>query len=130
MPLDVSRLSVSNESCLKGLMALLIILSHSAWAGKFTIWGYSLAGYNYLPVGIFFFLSGFGLFEQYKKGKDFKFLKKAFTLLLPYWILCGLWYPFFTNRSWSGELVFEIILGDAFLPFSWYVKTQLVCYFL
>lgn len=70
------------------------------------------------------------MFEQYKKGKDFKFLKKAFTLLLPYWILCDLWYPFFTNRSWSGELVFEIILGDAFLPFSWYVKTQLVCYFL
>lgn len=114
MPLDVSRLSVSNESCLKGLMALLIILSHSAWAGKFTIWGYSLAGYNYLPVGIFFFLSGFGLFEQYKKGKDFKFLKKAFTLLLPYWILCGLWYLFL-----------QIGAGAV----NWYLKSFLATHF-
>ena len=127
---NVERLSLSNESCLKGLMALFIILSHSAWAQAFKIAGHSLASINFLPVGVFFFLSGYGLFQQYKAGKKFNFLKKAFVLLLPYWLLCCVWIPIFTDQEFSFKLIFATFLGDTFLPFAWYVKTQLICYFL
>lgn len=121
---------IKNESCCKGILALLIMLSHMHLGGRFIVLGYNLSHFNYLPVGCFFFLSGFGLYEQRKQGREFRFVDKAFRLLLPYWIALIAWSLPFGKTPVTLDYVYRFITGETFLPFGWYVRTQLVCYFI
>lgn len=81
--INLEGLTIDRESCLKGILAVLVVISHSSMGTQIQIGAHSFGSFNYFPVGCFFFLSGFGLEMQHLAGKPFSLLKKVIKLLLP-----------------------------------------------
>lgn len=107
---NLNRLGIDNETCLKAILALLVVLSHSILGNLIHLGSHSLESLNYFPVGCFFFLSGFGLEMQFLIKKPFNLLKKGTKLLLPFYIALIGWTIFFTTNEINFSTIRNILL--------------------
>lgn len=123
---------------LKAILPLLIICHHiSVFGGLdfrpigiFREWGF-------LVVGIFFFISGFGLMKSFEiKHKEYLngFLYKKIyrSLFVPYLLACILFYcvlQILDNPIDVKSIIYNFFdKGDTFLPYSWFVIVIMMCY--
>lgn len=84
------RISVETSTCLKGISAVLVAMHHvqqqNVLAKYYLVFGYI----GFILVGLFFFLSGYGLAYGFrnKQGYMKSFLKKhLLSIYMPYWIM-------------------------------------------
>lgn len=139
-------LSIGNSVCLKGILAICIVICH--------LWGPLVGGnpslgdgiigntvgricavLGYLSVGLFLFLSGYGLCAQYqKKGEAYL---KVFLLkrVLPLYLINVLLIVFYSisnlllvgGFSW-GIVLQSFFFGGTVVSKGWYLQAILVWY--
>ncbi len=130
-------LSLDNSTYIRGLLCLLIFLNHfSSWFDNQGVVFYLFSHLGSFVVGIFFFLSGFGLMKAYPEEIKITFLIKRFLkLFIPYW-LCELVYsaislcfniPLQVDVSLKN-IVLSAIRMSEIVENSWYVSASLVLY--
>lgn len=137
-----SYLSPNNTKALKGIMAIAVVLSHIYTSGVFRFESSALAFIfgsvlGYVPVSVFFFLSGYGLMCSYKsKGKDYirHFPRNR---LLPFYItivLAIIIYFILHISMGDGVSLFQLFksftLGGTIITYGWYLQTILLLYFI
>lgn len=98
-------LEFKNSVALKGIMAIFIILAHLRNFMTFlndTAIGSILTASGYLLVGMFFFLSGYGLAESFRNKENYckNFVKKR---IIPFYVDCLIFLLIY--------IVFSIIKG-------------------
>lgn len=128
-------LSRENSGMLKGVMAIMVLIHHIADRTSTGVLFHPFSNFGYAAVGVFLFLSGYGLQISYlKKGEKYSigyFKKRIPAILFPY-ILINLiyWLVYTVNGDiYTPDMVFfSIILGDIIVPFSWYMTEILVLY--
>ena len=138
--------SKKQTDCLKAVFAFFVILSH-IWAkialdfniNNFFIHNlgrvFSIMGY--ISVSIFLFLSGYGLFYQYKtKGTSYieKFPKRNILSLYVINICMILFYSLFyccQGKIFSfNEYLQSFLFGNTIIPFGWYLQVAVLFYIL
>ncbi len=122
-------LSTEYTTQLRGIFALLVVYSHlalnAAADGMFGIFS-TLGSYD---VGIFFFLSGYGLLVQYqKKGKDylkgFLWRRVVISLVIPYIIFNVIYYAAYHlmgNPVSVRDMLYSWVNGHPLVSNSWYI---------
>ena len=126
--------SRTNSNLVKGLMAVFVVLCHISliYPG-----GIILPSFEYLgdaAVGIFFFLSGYGLMKQYSLKDDYRigFIQKRLNkVLIPYLIVNVLYwtyYLFIGERYGLVDLINSLQTGDLLVSYSWYIVEILILY--
>lgn len=124
---------------MKGIAAILIVLSHAHYyvadLGALRV----LKPFGYIGVSLFFFCSGYGVMRQYMNNAAYLdgFLKKRFkSVYYPYiavmilWLICNV---VFQNTATDSKAIVQFLLIDLMLiktnlPFSWYVLVVLAWY--
>lgn len=62
----INTISIDNSNCIKGIMAICVVLHHLS--GRTNLTG-MFSDFGAIAVGCFFFISGYGLYTSYtKKG--------------------------------------------------------------
>lgn len=128
-------LSIKNTKMIKGLMSLLVVFCHISLIYQ----GNKIFDFFYFlgeaAVGIFFFLSGYGLFKQCVHNENYKdeFIKKRFVrLLIPYIFITLIYWLYFYiigERYTLFDIINRIINGDPIVSYSWYIVEILIIYF-
>lgn len=124
---------------LRGILALLIVFHHISGVIKdldipskldfkqFIVWGA-------LVVGVFFFITGYGLtVSVMKKGKEYfnNFFRKRIVKLLIPAIIATIFFQLgevFFNRFSISEIISDLNYGGLPLPKSWYVAAIIYFY--
>lgn len=130
-------LSKENSSNLKGLLCILIFYNHfTGWFVDKGIIFYVLFHIGSFVVGVFFFLSSYGLIKAYPGNVKFSFLLKRFVkILVPYW-LCEILYSVISS-AFDIQIKCEVNFRNIFLSLlpikeivenSWFVGAILVAY--
>lgn len=128
-------LDIKPTTALRGILAVEIVLYHmseNAVGGRF----FSLLSYlGYLPVPVFFFLSGYGLMYQFKrKGKSYLngFWKNRILYLFIIYVLTSLVYTIFkfvVGREVTFVSFFkDLVVGKPIATAHWYIIVQLLLY--
>lgn len=134
---DSNSMSLQNSTNLRGLLCVLIFLNHLAgWYEDQGIIFYFFSHIGSFVVGVFFFLSGFGLIKTYNGEVKTGFLIKRFVkLFIPYWI-CEFLYAAI-SVCFSIPIQVEVNLKNILLSAvqmsnivenSWYVGASVVIY--
>lgn len=141
------KISINNPNSLtadfstnvKGFLCILIFYNHMA--GWFENQGMIFQLFSHMGsfiVGVFFFLSAFGLTKAYSGKVSFSFLIKRFIkILIPYWI-CEVIYiviSVFCNIALQVDVTWKNIFLSAIqlstiVENSWYVGAILLLYFI
>ena len=123
---------------IRGLLALLIIIHHSSQRvtelhlpiiGSFIYWGGPI-------LGVFFFLTGYGLMASYMKKQNAylsDFISHRFLRLLPAFIIATTAYlSYFSIKTDTNAFVkiTKLIDGVTPLPTSWFVYAVLLSYLM
>lgn len=135
-----NSLSKQNTDCLKGIFAILVVISHSRnhmAALNDTILGSMLTSAGYLAVAIFFFLSGYGIETQYqRKGKAYieQFPRKRILSIFLISVVSVLVYACFKQFVYGGitirDLVLSVLFGQTILAYGWYLQAIVLLYIL
>ena len=141
------KISINNPNSLtadfstnvKGFLCILIFYNHMA--GWFENQGMIFQLFSHMGsfiVGVFFFLSAFGLTKAYSGKVSFSFLIKRFIkILIPYWI-CEVIYIVISvvcnialqvDVTWKNIFLSAIQLSTI-VENSWYVGAILLLYFI
>ena len=131
---DVDYLSNKSTKSLKGLLALLIIFHHISQ--KITT-GENFSNFEYMGryiVALFFFLSGYGLYFQYRNNATYmeNFLKKRLVrIFIPFFVFIVIYIIY---RATLGE----VVNVDFFISFwkdhsniiynGWFINSIIVLY--
>ena len=128
----INTISIDNSNCIKGIMAICVVLHHLS--GRTNLTG-MFSDFGAIAVGCFFFISGYGLYTSYTKkglayfiGYPWNRFKK---LIIPF-IFCILLYQVI-KFIFLKKLIFESILRgnvDWILPYSWYIFIAIIFYFV
>ncbi len=117
--------SPSVQETIKFFLAIIIVISHLGMP--------VLCDINYLPVGLFFFMSGYGLYASYKNGHNFKLINSIKKILIPFYFAeifyCIVYTDMFVSLTCFERVIAcfkALILFDIPLPYSWYVRAQLI----
>ncbi len=96
---------------------------------RFNTAEYVLGQFGHICVGIFAFLTGYGMFFSYKSGTGYKkVFKTILKFLICYWlILFGIAIPlhyFFGYTTITPMLIFKNMFAydTTLVPFAWYVR--------
>lgn len=133
-------LSLQRANALKGILSICVLISHVYSYGIFCfenttmnfLFG-SLMGY--LPVSIFFFLSGYGLESSYKKkGKGY--IKSFFSSkILPFYAIYIILVMIYVaihlivgNRITLIWLIKSLTYGGTVVTFGWFLQTIFLLY--
>lgn len=127
---------LSKKSCnaLRGFFALVVIFHHLQHRTTCAEFFHFFAKDGFLPVAIFFFLSGYGLQKQHMTRPDYAkgfLLKRLPTVLFPYITATVLyWLMDLVLREPASlkEILISLVNGAPFVSFSWYVISILVFY--
>lgn len=128
-------LSIESTNALRGMLAIEIVLYHMAQKGVGGVFFTQLNHFGYLPVPIFFFLSGYGLMYQYKK-KGRVYLKNIWIsrigyLSLIYFLVTILYsvfkYAIGREITWLGFFNNLILINPSPIGL-WYLIVQIVLY--
>lgn len=115
-------MEINREKNAKTILALFIVISHLPI-------GYFFEKINYLPVAAFLFFSGYGLMKKNNLGKKFDFFKSFIKVYIPYIIITCIYLFLFSDVNLS-ILLKNILLINIDLPYSWYVRTQILLYII
>lgn len=130
-------LDVNPMSALRGILAVEIILYHMSENNVGGRLFSQLSHLGYLPVPIFFFLSGYGLLYQYKrKGKSYLngFWKNRILYLLIIYLLTSIIYAIL-KYAVGREITLLSFLKDLITckptaTAHWYILVQLILYII
>lgn len=127
----VDTISINSSNCLKGFMALTIVLCHLFARTELSCKIYFI-DFGATAVGCFFFISGYGLLTSYKqKGAQYLngFAKKRFIKLIVPFIFVIFLYQM--SRGFGPiNFIDDLHSGNVkILPFSWYVFCAILFYF-
>lgn len=134
----ISFLSKERTLALRGLLALMVLICHLHGRVKLfsnSILGTLFTAFGYLAVSVFFFLSGYGLTENYEKD-NLAINKFHKTKIFPFFLICCIAILIYTLRdllSGSFDLVVFIqsfFIGKTIVDNGWYLQTQLLLYIL
>lgn len=123
---------------IKGWLAVFVVLHHiSQQVSSFWIVDIFESLGRYI-VAMFFFMSGYGLLESFKKRKNYLdgFLKdRLIKIGIPFFyaVLLFQLFQLFSNNDFSFIGIFTPLISGStrnLLPFSWYVFASLFTYFL
>lgn len=140
MEIQGEFLSAKETKALKGILAVMVLLSHLS--GRVKLFSTSLLGtmfsaFGYLAVSVFFFLSGYGLYTRYRQTGS-GYIKGFFgRKILPFygvWI-CVIAIYVLRDLLFKGTvnwimLAQSFLFGDSVVNFGWYFQAQLVLYVL
>lgn len=131
-------LSKRNSDCLKGIFAVCVLMHHlyqNSGLLHNSVLGTGLQLLGYVSVGVFFFLSGYGLLYSYQqKGKEYlrAFPRKR---LLPFYLMMILLiviysvYMLIMGETLTLSAVAQSFLfGATVISKGWYLQMQLLCY--
>lgn len=135
------EISKKASTYIRGICAITVLASHLisySGFGKGSVLISLIEGMmGYLPVAIFFFLSGYGLMVSYQ-AKGMKYIDSMPSKrILPYYVkylivalvyflvrlVCGI-------ENESGLLIRTFLYGGTIVKFGWYLQTQLLLYFI
>ncbi len=120
-------------NCLRGIFSIIIVFVHISYGrNEFTLFD-SLKFFGQFIVGCFFFLSGFGLYLQYKnKGKkEFSkgyLEKRVFLLLKKYFEIYLLYLVVIFILRLIGYMPSQNIQSFFIIPKSWFIFIIIVLY--
>lgn len=130
-------LSKKNTDSLKGIFAVLIVLTHArgmTTCFNDTIIGMILTASGYLSVAMFFFLSGYGLNISYKKKESYiknfprnkilDFYVKYIVLILFHSLLRF----FITGQIWPKRMLMASVFLDNVIVYGWYLQAIFFLY--
>lgn len=122
-------LSISTVQILKVICAIVIVIHHTSYYLPNSIFTHIFRPIGYLPVGVFFFISGYGLLYSLFNNPDYLltfFTKRIRSILIP--ALTGLTLYFISTKT---TFSFNLFFHGA-LPYShyWYVVVIFLLYLL
>lgn len=129
-------LSLKNTTEIKGISAVLIILTHCISAFGSDNYFLNQFCLGWLVVAVFFFLSGYGIAHGYKCKENYfnGFLKTRFTkLLIPYLIANIIYIPvkIANGTDFTPKYLLMCLIGqNSIVSFSWYVIAVFFMYLL
>lgn len=121
--------NVIQTNALKGLCAIYVIFHHlcTYFADVYPSFCF-FECMGFLMVGIFFFISGYGLMYGVKNKSDYLkgfFTKRLLTILVPYYII-NLFYIY--SKHYLGILDKKYLLLSIFGYHLWYVMAIIIMY--
>lgn len=135
-------MSIENTNALKGIMAIMVLISHIYASSSFQI---NIPALNfvfgsflgYVPVSVFFFLSGYGtMFSFRKKGVEYVRLLPR-NRLLPLYLISLVMISIYSlvdlliNKNLDVILLLKsLALGGTVIKYGWYLQTIIVLYVL
>ena len=128
-------LSIYNSIMIKGFLSLSVVFGHLSYFFKDSSLLLLFRTLGRTSVGIFFFLSSYGLTKQYISKEKYyvRFLSKRFTkVLIPYLILSFIYWLYYVTQGNVYNLndIFSLLLiGEPLVTYSWYIIDILVLYF-
>lgn len=133
-------LSKENTKALKGIFAVFVLWHHLYQYSALitgTVIGIVFQAMGYLSVGMFFFLSGYGLTTSYRNRGGYidTFLrKKVLTLYIDILLFTGLFYFFnaviLTDSISLSSIIKSITFGGTIVPLGWYLQVAIILYVL
>ena len=132
-------LSPGVSNFLKGIFALMVVFGHIQ--GRIDIFDASVIGtllspLGYLAVSGFFFLSAYGLYEQFR-AKEGYMDHFARLKILPFYLFSVILILFYTLRDVVFSYGFSpktfllsFALGQTVVDFGWYLQVQVLIYLL
>ena len=135
-----SALSRDQTDRVKGVFAFAVLLSHirnNMAVLNGTLIGQILTNLAYLAVGVFFFLSGYGLLRQYRsRGEDYldgflcrRVLSTFLIMALVIVMKAGYQYLLFREFDWKLCLR-SFLFGKTALAYGWFFQAILLLYLL
>jgi peptidoglycan/LPS O-acetylase OafA/YrhL len=136
-PFELKNFDRDRSLSLKAFLAFLIVLHHSSqplckngetFFFQFWFWGPAI-------VGLFFFLTGYGLLKSLKSKEGYMktFMRKRFLKILPPYIIAIVIYQCYiacTGNFDFGILVSDFMKGCPPIPNSWYIVAIILFYLL
>lgn len=132
-------LSKENTSCMKGIFASIIFFVHVTQFHPIPMHpyiNYIIASLGYLSVSVFFFLSGYGLEESYKRKNDYlnTFWKHrilplygTYLYVMAIYLLCLLALG---RRFTAPELLKSVLLYSTIVNNGWFFFAIIVIYII
>ncbi len=130
-------ISLEDGLSIRGISALMVLLAHLVLSTKNGILmpKFYIYGAGGLAVGLFFFLSGYGLQKQYlEKGASYRqsFLKRRLpSVLIPFALFAVLyWLVYYSlGKVYTfHDLISDIRMGIPFVAYSWFLIAILFFY--
>lgn len=127
-------ISRHNTGILKGILCLFVFMHHLSFYKTDGIVFPAFFGLGDIAVGVFFFLSGFGLMKQHMRKEDYHkgFLDRRFVkVLYPYIFVTFIYwlYYFITDRRQSLlEVLSALFRGEPIVSYSWYIVEICIIY--
>lgn len=129
-------LSKEQVNCIKGMCSIVIVLHHIAQRVTggvlFPLFTYS----GFLFLGMFFFISGYGLMLQYQKRKQ-EYLKsywknRIMKIILPYLLANVVYFSVFAmiGQTYSLKEMLVMVCTGQTMTFLWYIICIVLLYAL
>ncbi|WDF68346.1 acyltransferase family protein [Sphingobacterium oryzagri] len=129
-----TRFDTTASSSLKGILSILIILSHINFHADLPIF-LTITAWGGTKVALFFFISGYGLMASYlQKGASYLdgfLFKRLWKVVKPLFIvtISFLLLYYLDTGTFKGDLLNELITkGMTPLPYSWFAYAIIVFY--
>ncbi len=131
-------LSLENTKCLKGILAILVLIHHVYQSGglfqtgALYAVGYICQSLGYLTVALFIFLSGYGLAASTNTEKIKKFPKNK---ILPFYCIILFFAVIYIslkvilgNEITLKQILLTLTFGYTLISSGWYLQVQLLYY--
>lgn len=131
---ETDYLSVESGRCLRGALAVCIMLHHIAHTVNGGVMFVAFRSIGFFVTAVFFFLSGYGLQKSYLKSDNYRdkfLLKRLPKILIPYIIVSVIVWVI---RAIDGRVETPLMIlknlrmGDPIVPNSWYIVCILIFY--
>ncbi|MBQ3061693.1 MAG: acyltransferase [Lachnospiraceae bacterium] len=137
MEFNDDYLCMNDCNRIKGLFAIVVVLHHLSQKTSQGVLLQSFENVGYLAVGVFFFISGYGLIHSLTNKKEYLkgFLSKRLSAVIRPYIIIYLVF-FLVHSLINGKLLsLENIYiidkkGDTFVAYSWYVFVIIALYIM
>ncbi|OJU54280.1 MAG: hypothetical protein BGN96_13425 [Bacteroidales bacterium 45-6] len=130
-------MGISKETALllKGGGALWVVLYHLNQLMPLPFIGHFIEINGMMHVGLFFFLSGYGLTKSYNYNPE-KFIRnfwirRVLYFLLPFWVINGVYTVVWCDKWQSFIQLFGYIVGYKYInPHSWFIGALFILYLI
>lgn len=131
---NVFSLTRDRSTVLKGILSLLIILSHTNFHADIPVFK-TITNWGGTKVALFFFLSGYGLISSYLRvGSGYMdgfLVKRIWKIVKPLLVitLVYLGVVFLDKKTFPSDIIGALFLqGKTPLPYSWFVYVIILAY--
>lgn len=131
----MNRISFNTANTLKGVTAIAVIIHHISQITKDLNLLYLFFYIGNITVGIFFFLSGYGLAIQLSKNKNYLngfWKNRIHRLIIPFIVtnIIFIFAAYYHGANYSLlDIVFYIVGIKLIDPFAWYIPVIFWLYF-